>query len=77
MPVKKAPMLSTDLQRRLDGGDWNAEVMTEVTPSTFSGAIPGQPAGTTIEYECAAIDNDGEISRMPEENDVYTFQVAP
>ncbi|MFT5434860.1 MAG: hypothetical protein ACI9OJ_005576 [Myxococcota bacterium] len=62
---------------RVDGGEWESRVMEEVNSTTFASSIPGQPVGSSIEYECAALDDDGEVARIPEDDAFITFAVVP
>lgn len=62
---------------RVDGGEWESRVMEEVNSTTFASSIPGQPIGSSIEYECAAVDDDGEVARIPDDDTFITFAVVP
>ncbi len=60
------------------------EVLVEMTSpggAVWTGAIPGQPAGTTIEYRVIATDVDGTLTVAPVDDAgghyAFTFNVLP
>ena len=61
---------------RVRGGEWTPVPMRRLDRDSWVQSIPGQPVGTTIEYEVAALDNDSEIARFPPEAQVLSFEVV-
>ena len=61
MPVKKAPMLSADLQRRLEGGEW---LPGDLMPNERALASEYGVARNTVRKILAQMEEDGLIERQ-------------
>lgn len=50
---------------RVNNSTWESIQMTHTTGSFYEGLIPGQPAGSTVEYYLTAADASGRSETMP------------
>ena len=73
--VDEGRILRADLIYRVNGSAFFGVEMTAINSTTFQAEIPGHPIGSRIEYEVAAADNDGEITRIPAESEMFVFEV--
>jgi len=53
------------LHYRIDGGQWQGELMSSQGGNDFTADIPGQPIGSMIEYYLEASDIQGLDTRLP------------
>ena len=67
------------LYYRTDSGAWNQVAMSLQTGDTFSADIPGQPAGTTVDYYLEAGDTIGVVTTLPSQapDSFFSFVVGP
>ena len=73
--VDEGRIIRADLIYRVNGSEFFGVAMTAINNTTFQAEIPGYPVGSRIQYEVAAADNDGEISRIPEDTEMFVFEV--
>lgn len=70
-----ARILQAALIYRVNGSEFFGVPMVALNDTVFQGEIPGHPIGSRIEYEVAARDNDGEVARVPEDSEMFVFEV--
>ena len=73
--VDEGRIIRADLIYRVNGSEFFGVEMTAINATTFQAEIPGHPVGSRIQYEVAAADDDGEISRIPEDAEMFVFEV--
>jgi hypothetical protein len=73
--VDEGRIIRAALIYRVNGSEFLGVEMTAINNTTFQAEIPGYPVGSRIQYEVAAADNDGEISRIPEDAEMFVFEV--
>ena len=73
--VDEGRIIRADLIYRVNGSEFFGVEMTALNETTYQAEIPGFPVGSRVEYEVAAADNDGEISRVPNDSDMFVFEV--
>jgi serine protease AprX len=56
---------SFEIVYRLDGGAWQTTPLAAAGGDLYTGAIPGQPLGTTVEYYLHAADEQGIVTTDP------------
>ncbi|NLP04495.1 agmatine deiminase family protein [Candidatus Fermentibacteria bacterium] len=63
---------------RTGAGEWQESPMVQSGPDSISGAIPGQPPGTVIDYYIVAADYSGRRETSPRSapGGFHSFQVA-
>jgi len=67
------------LHWRLAGGPWQQTTLTSAGGDVYTAEIPGQPAGSDVEYSFEAADVLGIVSTLPVDAPatVFTFHVGP
>ena len=60
---------------RVNGSEFFSVPMQPINETTYLAEIPGQPVGTRIEYEVAAHDEEGVISRAPMGSEMFVFDI--
>jgi len=61
-----------------DGGEtWTNATMQKTTGDTYKGEIPGQPAGTHVQYKIIAYDNVGNPAVEDNAGSYYVYTVIP
>jgi len=61
----------------INGGGWTPANMTSESGDTYTGEIPGQPAGTSIQYKIIAYDNAGNVAVQEYELSYHAYTVIP
>jgi subtilisin-like proprotein convertase family protein len=76
LPLSPAQMW---IRWRVDGGAWLSSSLVPSGDGGFAGDIPGQPAGTVVEYYLEVTDSQGVTTREPlaAPETVHRFAVGP
>jgi len=60
-----------------NGGEWIPVNMTWESGDTYTGEIPGQPAGTNVQHKIVAYDNAGNVAVEEYELTYHAYTVIP
>ncbi|MBS3794914.1 MAG: hypothetical protein KGY80_08455 [Candidatus Thorarchaeota archaeon] len=71
--------LGTDtvkLHYRVDSGDWNTIIMTDLGDTKYTGSIPGQAFDTVVEFYVSANDTSGKSTTLLDDSDYFSYTVT-
>ncbi|MFO7837000.1 MAG: Ig-like domain-containing protein [Candidatus Thorarchaeota archaeon] len=71
--------LGTDtvkLHYRVDSGDWNTIIMTDLGDTKYTGSIPGQAYNAAVEFYVSANDTSGKSTTLLNGSDYFSYAVT-